>query len=65
MGRKLFKKLDNNSFVFSLENNKIYDIIKYLPAIGCYTNFGPVFFECQIRIYNNFLLKVVLLVIKD
>ena len=26
-------------------------------AIGCYPKFGPVFFGCQIRIYDNFFNK--------
>ena len=47
-------KNDNNAFVFSLETNKIFDIIPDEPAVGCYPKFGPVFFGCQIRIYNNF-----------
>jgi hypothetical protein len=47
-------KTDNNAFVFSLETNKIFDIIPDEPAVGCYPKFGPVFFGCQIRIYNNF-----------
>ena len=48
------KKLDKNAFVFSLDNNKIFDIIENQPAIGCYPKFGPVFFGCQIRIYDDF-----------
>ena len=51
------KKKDNNAFVFSLDRNKIYDIIPNEPAIGCYPKFGPVFFGCQIRIYDNFFTK--------
>ena len=51
------KKKDKNAFVFSLENNKIFDIIKDEPAIGCYPKFGPVFFGCQIRIYDEFFSK--------
>ena len=51
------KKIDNDAFVFSLETNKIFDIIKNEPAIGCYPKFGPVFFGCQIRIYDNFFSK--------
>jgi hypothetical protein len=47
------KKTDNNAFVFSLDNNTIYDVIKNEPAIGCYPKFGPVFFGCQIRIYDE------------
>ncbi len=51
------KKIDNNAFVFSLDNNTIYDIIENKPAIGCYPKFGPVFFGCQIRIYDEFFTK--------
>ena len=48
------QKIDNNSFVFNLETNSIYDIIPNEPAIGCYPKYGPVFFGCQIRIYDKF-----------
>ena len=48
------KKRDNNAFVFNLETNKIFEIIENEPAVGCYPKFGPVFFGCQIRIYNEF-----------
>ena len=51
------KKIDNNAFVFSLDNNTIFDIIKNEPAIGCYPKYGPVFFGCQIRIYDEFFTK--------
>ena len=51
------KKIDNNAFVFSLETNSIFDVIKNEPAIGCYPKFGPVFFGCQIRIYDEFFTK--------
>ena len=51
------KKIDNDAFVFSLDNNQIFDIIRNEPAIGCYPKFGPVFFGCQIRIYNDFFKK--------
>jgi hypothetical protein len=51
------KKIDNNAFVFSLETNLIYPIMKSEPAIGCYPKFGPVFFGCQIRIYDDFFTK--------
>ena len=51
------KKIDNDAFVFSVDNNKIYEIIQNEPAIGCYPKFGPVFFGCQIRIYNDFFSK--------
>ena len=53
-GGNNLKKIDNKSFVFSLENNTIYDIIPNEPAIGCYPKFGPVFFGCQIRIFDDF-----------
>ena len=55
-GRNL-KKIDNDAFVFSLETNKIFDIIRDEPAVGCYPKFGPVFFGCQIRIYDDFFTK--------
>ena len=48
---------DNDAFVFSIDKNKIYEIIKNEMAIGCYPKFGPVFFGCQIRIYDNFFNK--------
>ena len=51
------KKIDNDAFVFNLGTNSIFDVIKYEPAIGCYPKFGPVFFGCQIRIYDNFFTK--------
>jgi len=51
------KKKDNSAFVFNLETNSIFDIIKNEPAIGCYPKFGPVFFGCQIRIYDEFFTK--------
>ena len=51
------QKIDNDAFVFSIDKNKIYDVIKNEMAIGCYPKFGPVFFGCQIRIYDNFFNK--------
>ena len=51
------KKNDDHAFVFSIDENKIFDIILDQPAIGCYPKFGPVFFGCQIRIYNEFFTK--------
>ena len=51
------KKDDNNAFVFSIDENQLFDIITNEPAIGCYPKFGPVFFGCQIRIYNEFFTK--------
>lgn len=51
------KKIDNDAFVFSLDKHKIYDIRKNEYAIGGYPKFGPVFFGCQIRIYDEFFKK--------
>jgi hypothetical protein len=51
------QKVDNDAFVFSIDKNKIYDVIKNEMAMGCYPKFGPVFFGCQIRIYDNFFTK--------
>ena len=51
------KKIDNNAFVFNLETNSIYEIIKNEPAIWCYAKLGPVFLGCQIRIYDEFFIK--------
>ena len=48
------KKIDNDSFVFNLDVNKIYDVIENQYAVGCYPKFGPVFFGCQIRIFDEF-----------
>ena len=51
------KKVDNNAFVFSIDKNKIYDVQKNEFAVGGYPKFGPVFFGCQIRIYDEFFTK--------
>ena len=51
------KRRDNNAFVFSLDNHKIYNIIENQPAIGCYLKYGPIFFGCQIRIFDDFFTK--------
>lgn len=51
------KKKDEDAFVFSIDKNKTYDIIHDQFAIGCYPQFGPVFFGCQIRIYDKFFKK--------
>jgi len=47
------EKNDNYAFVFSLDELKIYDIIKGEAAIGCYRNYGPVFMGYQIIIYDE------------
>ena len=54
---KNLKKKDNDAFVFSIDTGLCYDIKKNEPAIGCYPKFGPVFFGCQIRIYDEFFTK--------
>ena len=51
------QKVDNDAFVFSVDKNKIYEVIKNEMAIGCYPKFGPVFFGCQIRVYDSFFNK--------
>ena len=54
---RCLKKTDNDAFVFSIDKNKIYDIVLNEPAVGAYPKFGPVFFGCQIRIYNECFTK--------
>lgn len=56
-GGQYLSKTDDNAFIFSIDSGKIFDIIPGQNAIGCYPNFGPVFFGCQIRIYDNFFTK--------
>ena len=56
-GGQYMQKKDEDAFLFSIDKNKVYDIIPGQNAIGCYPNFGPVFFGCQIRIYDNYLAK--------
>ena len=56
-GGQYLQKKDDDAFIFSVDKNKIYEVIPDQNAIGCYPNFGPVFFGCQIRIYDNFLTK--------
>ena len=51
------KKIDNEAFVFSFDKRKSYDVMKNEYAIGAYPKFGPVFFGCQIRIYDEFFTK--------
>ena len=54
---KCIKKTDDDAFVFSFDKRKCYDIINNQYAIGGYPKFGPVFFGCQIRIYDDFFTK--------
>ena len=56
-GGQFLQKTDDDAFIFSIDKNKAYDVIQGQNAIGCYPNFGPVFFGCQIRIYDNFFTK--------
>ena len=56
-GGEYQQKKDNDAFIFSVNKRKIYDVIPDQNAIGCYPNFGPVFFGCQIRIYDNYTEK--------
>jgi hypothetical protein len=56
-GGEYMQKKDDDAFIFSIDKSKIYEVIPEQNAIGCYPNFGPVFFGCQIRIYDNFLAK--------
>lgn len=46
-------KKDPDAFIFSLDKMKSYSIKPNNDAIGCYPTFGPVFFGCQIRIYDK------------
>lgn len=51
------QKKDPNAFIFSIDRGQIYPVLPDANAIGAYPNFGPVFFGCQIRLYDNFLTK--------
>ena len=54
---KNIQKKDEKAFIFSVDKNKIYQVLPDEVAIGCYPNFGPIFFGCQIRVYDNFFSK--------
>ena len=56
-GGNCIQKKDEKAFIFSLDKNKIYGVLPDQVAIGCYPNFGPIFFGCQIRVYDNFFKK--------
>ena len=56
-GGQYLQKKDDDAFLFSIDKNKVYEVIPDQNAIGCYPNFGPVFFGCQIRIYDNYTAK--------
>ena len=46
------EKADNDAFIFSLNNYKIYDIIKGKNGIGCYKEFNP-YFSGAFKIFDN------------
>ena len=56
-GGNCIQKKDEKAFIFSLDKNKIYGVLPDQVAIGCYPTFGPIFFGCQIRVYDNFFTK--------
>ena len=51
------QKKDEKAFIFSIDKNKIFGVLPDQVAIGCYPSFGPIFFGCQIRVYDNFFTK--------
>ena len=51
------EKNDENAFIFSLDEMKIYNIVPGKPAIACYPNFGPIFLNCQIKINDDAFLN--------
>ena len=54
---KNIQKKDEKAFIFSIDKNKIYPVLPDEVAIGCYPSFGPIFFGCQIRVFDNFFTK--------
>ena len=52
-----FDKKDNLSFVFSLDKQKTYDVIKGKYAISCDKNYGPYFRDDHICIVDEFFTK--------
>ena len=46
------EKADNEAFIFSFNNYKIYDIIKGKNGIGCYEEFNP-YFSGAFKIFDN------------
>ena len=49
---KNIEKADNDAFIFSFYNYKIYDIIKGKNGIGCYEEFNP-YFSGAFKIFDN------------
>ena len=50
-------KFDNNAFLFSLDNKKVFNIIPGQYAIYCYDNTGPCFSKGSLYVPNNFFSK--------
>ena len=50
-------KFDNNAFLFSLDNKKVFNIIPGEYAIYCYDNTGPCFSKASLYIPNSFFSK--------
>ena len=48
-------KVDNRAFLFSIDKQKVYNVIRNEEAIGCYKLNGPDFCGWQIVIQDNFL----------
>ena len=48
-------KVDNRAFLFSIDKQKVYNVIKNEEAIGCYKLNGPDFCGWQIVVQDNFL----------
>ena len=49
-------KIDKDAFIFSLNKMKIYNAIKGKNSIGCYENYGPIFyggFKINDNAFNN------------
>ena len=47
------EKFDNDAFLFSLDKRQIYNLIKGKNAIGCYSDFGPIF-SGGFKIFDDF-----------
>ena len=57
MSRSLSKKKDINAFVFSLDTNKNLILFTMNLLLDIIQNLVLYFFECQIRIYDEFFTK--------
>ena len=56
-GGNCIQKKDDKAFIFSVDKKKIYGVLEDQVAVGCYPTFGPIFFGCQIRVYDKFFSK--------